>query len=87
MHDFQLKETHTMWDNAMIKEYDMRNLLLSLLLEIDFAGLMNSQHKYKGSGVPRKEKTSLWKYALSNRCNCFINPYIMYCIELWGAAS
>ena len=41
----------------------------------------------KGIGILHKAKKILRKESLLTLYNCFIYPYIIYCIEVWGAAS
>ena len=41
----------------------------------------------KGIGILHKAKKILRKESLLTFYNCFIYPYIIYCIEVWGAAS
>ena len=41
----------------------------------------------KGIGILHKAKKILQKESLLTLYNCFIYPYIIYCIEVWGAAS
>ena len=41
----------------------------------------------KGIGILHKAKKILRKESLLTLYNCFLYPYIIYCIKVWGAAS
>ena len=41
----------------------------------------------KGIGIICKAKQVLSSYTLLSLYDCFIYPYVVYCIEVWGAVS
>ena len=49
--------------------------------------LYNKKTLSKGIGIISKDKRVLSSNTLLKLCNCVIYPYIVYCVEVWGAAS
>ena len=92
---FSLRKSYSVSDDVILKEEGIEQVstfrFLGVIIDSKLCWSDHIQYIKKkiskGIGILHKAKKILRKESLLTLYNCFIYPYIIYCIEVWGAAS